>query len=62
MKVLLSKYKENGDAEFTPIYVNCTTKAVTNTKYMLDHFFPNILHWIDTWINEGSVWVNEGSD
>ena len=61
MKLLLSKYKENVDAEFT-IYVSCTTKTVTNSKYMLDHFFPNILHWIDNWINEGSGWVNEGSD
>ena len=56
---MLSKYKENGDAEFTPIYINCSTKTVTNSKYMLDHFFPKILHWIDNCINEGSGWVIE---
>ena len=42
IKVLLSKHKENGDTEFAVVYVNSTTKTVTNSEYMLDKSFQEI--------------------
>ena len=41
VKVLLKKYKLNGEIEFAPVYFNQTTKTVIN-------------HMIDVWINKGS--------
>ena len=55
-KVLLSKYKEDGDKEFAPVYFNSAAKTVTNYEYMLDKSFQEILYRIDNWINEGSGW------
>ena len=31
VKVLLSKYKENGHKDFAPVYFNSATKTVTNS-------------------------------
>ena len=39
VKVLLSKYKENKDVEFAPVYFNSTTKTVTNLEYDIDKSF-----------------------
>ena len=41
VKVLLKKYKLNGEIEFAPVYFNQTTKTVIN-------------HMIDVWNNRGS--------
>ena len=38
VKVLLRKYKENGDIEFAPVYFNSTTKTVINSEYDLDKY------------------------
>ena len=46
VKVLLSKYKENGDIEFAPVYFNSATKTVINPEYMLDQSFQEILYTI----------------
>ena len=62
VKFLLSKHKENGDIEFTPVCLNSTTKTVTNAKNMHDKSFQKILYGIDNWINEGSGWVIESLD
>ena len=62
VEVLLSKHKENQDIEFAPAYFNSTTKTVSNSKYMLDKSFQEILYRIDNWINEGSGWVIESID
>ena len=60
VKFLLNKkHKGNGDKEFAPVYFNSVTKTVINSEYMLDKSFPDILHRIDNWINEGSGWVTE---
>ena len=59
LKVLLSKYKENTDREFAPVYFNSTTKTVINPEYMLDKSFQEILYRIENWINEGYGWVIE---
>ena len=40
IKVLLSKYKGNGDREFAPVYFNSVTKTIINSdKYMFDKSF-----------------------
>ena len=48
VKVLLKKYKPNGEIEFAPVYFNSTTKAI------IEDSFQEILYTIDAWINEGS--------
>ena len=62
VKVLLSKYKKNGDIEFAPVYFNSTTKEVINLEYDIDKSFQEILYRIDNWTNEGSGWVIEPVD
>ena len=54
VKVLLKKYRSNGEIEFTTVYFNSSTKTVINHKYKLDKSFQEILYRIDTWINRGS--------
>ena len=39
VKVLLKKYKHNGEIEFTPDYFNSSTKPVINHRYKLDKSF-----------------------
>ena len=59
VKVLLKKYKPNGEIEFAPIYFNSVTKLIRNHRYKLDKSFQEILYRIDAWINEGSGWIIE---
>ena len=59
IKVLLKKYKPNGEIEFAPIYFNSVTKLIINHRYKLDQSFQEILYRIDAWINEGSGWIIE---
>ena len=47
LKVLLSKYKENKDLEFAPVYFNSTTKTVIIPKYSLDKSFQEDFSRID---------------
>ena len=47
VKVLLKKYKPNGNIEFTPIYFNSTRKTVINHKFGLENAFQEILYKID---------------
>ena len=54
VKVLLKKYKPNGEIEFAPIYFNSLTKLVINHRYELNKSFQEILYRIDAWINEDS--------
>ena len=54
LKVMLKKYKPNGEIGFRPVYVNSTTKAAINHKFSLENPFQEILYTIDNWINEGS--------
>ena len=56
VKVLLKKYKLNGEIEFAPVYFNSVTKTVINHRFKLEIFFQEILYMIDIWINEGSGW------
>ena len=59
VKVLLKKYKSNGEIEFAPVYFNSSTKTIINRKYKLDQSFQEILYRIDAWINRGSGWIIE---
>ena len=59
VKVLLKKYKPNGEIEFTPVYFNSSTKTIINHRYKLDQSFQEILYRIDAWIDRGSVWIIE---
>ena len=47
VKVLLKKYKPNGEIEFTPVYFNSSTKTIINHRYKLDQSFQEILYRID---------------
>ena len=57
VKVLLKKYKPNGEIEFGPVYFNSETKAVINHRLRLQNYFQKILYLIDIWINERSGWI-----
>ena len=59
VKVLLKKYKPNGEIEFAPVYFNSLTKLVINHRYKLNKSFQEILYRIDAWINKGSGWIVE---
>ena len=59
VKVLLKKYKPNGEIEFSPVYFNSSTKTVINHRYKLNKSFQEILYRIDAWINRGSGWIIE---
>ena len=54
VKVLLKKYRSNGEIEFAPVYFNSSTKTVINHKYKLDQSFQETLCRIDAWINRRS--------
>ena len=47
VKVLLKKYKPNGEIEFAPVYFNSSTKTIRNHRYKLDQSFQEILYRID---------------
>ena len=56
VKVLLKKYKLNGEIEFAPVYFNSVTKTVINHRFRLENSFQEILYMIDVWINNESGW------
>ena len=43
VKVLLKKYKSNGEIEFAPVYFNSVTKLTINYRYRLNKSFQEIL-------------------
>ena len=43
VKVLLKKYKSNGEIEFAPVYFNSVTKLIINYRYRLNKSFQEIL-------------------
>ena len=54
IRLLLKKYKFNGEIEFAPVYFNSVTKTVINHRFRLQNSFQEILYMIDVWINNGS--------
>ena len=59
LAVLLSKVKNSGSIEYSPVYCNSLTKTVINNKFGLDQSFQEIIHRLDNWISHGSSWVVE---
>ena len=57
LKVMLKKYKPNGEIEYSPVYLNSTTKAVINHKFSLENAFQEFLYRADDWINKESGWI-----
>ena len=57
LKVMLQKYKPNGEIEFRSAYFKSTTKTVIHHKLGLENAFQEILYRIDNWVNEGSGWI-----
>ena len=47
VKILLEKYKLNGEIEFAPVYFNSTTKTKIKHKFSLENDFQEILYMID---------------
>ena len=39
VKVLLKRYKLNGEIKFAPVHFNSLTKAVINHRFRLENFF-----------------------
>ena len=54
LAVLLSKIKSYENIEYSPVYLNSTTKTVVNNKFNIDQLFQEIIYRIDNWISEGS--------
>ena len=59
LKVLLSKYKENTDKEFTTNYFNSATKTVFGSEYDPGKSFHKIFNRTNNWISEGFGWIIE---
>ena len=59
IKILLKKYRSNGEIEFAPVYFNSSSKTRINRRYKLDTSFEETLYRIDAWINRGSGWITE---
>ena len=59
LKVILKKYKPNGETEFRAVYFNSTIKMVTNHKSSLENAFQEIFYMIDNCISKGSVQIVE---
>ena len=59
---MLSKYKENVEREFAPVYFNSTANKVIGTEDSLDKSFQEVFNMIDNWISEGSGWIIESID
>ena len=59
VKVLLKKYKLNGEIQLAPVYFNSWTKTVINPRFRLENYFQEILYMIDVCSNKGSAWSVE---
>ena len=59
LAVLLSKAKNSGEIEYSPVYFNSLTKTVINNKFSLDQSFQEIIYRLENWISNGSGWIVE---
>ena len=57
VKVLLKKYKLNGEIEFAPVSLNSSTKTVINNRFKLENSVQEMLYMINIWTNYGSGWI-----
>ena len=59
LAVLLSKVKNSGEIEYSPVYFNSLTKTVINNKFKLEQSFEEIIYRLESWISHGSGWIVE---
>ena len=59
LAVFLSKVKNSGEIEYSPVYFNSLTKTVINNKFKLNQSFPETIHRLENWISHGSGWIVE---
>ena len=59
LAILLSKVKNSGEIEYSPVYFNSLTKTVINNKFKLSQSFQEIIYRLENWISNGSGWVVE---
>ena len=59
LAVLLSKMKNSGEVEYSPVYFNPLTKAAINKKFKTSQSFQEIIHRLENWISHGSGWIVE---
>ena len=59
LKVLLKKFKHNGEIKFEPFCFNSKTKTVTNHRFKSENYFQEILYMIYFCINNRSGWIIE---
>ena len=59
LAILLSKLKNSGKIEYSPIYFNSLTKMAINNKFKLDQSFQEIIYRLENWISHGSGWIVE---
>ena len=52
--VLLSKVKNSGFIEYSPVHFNSLTKTVIGDKFKLGQCFNEIIHRLENWISYGS--------
>ena len=54
LAILLSKVKDSGSIEYSPIYFNSLSKTVIN-NFKLDQSFQEIIYRLEIWISHGAV-------
>ena len=59
LAVLLSKVKNSGSIEYSPVYFNSLTKTVITDNFKLDQSFQEIIYRLKNWISHGSGWIVE---
>ena len=58
LAVLLSKVKNSGEVEYSPVYFNSLTKTLTGSnKFKLNQSFHEIIYRLENWISNGSGWT-----
>ena len=53
LAILLSKVKNNGETEYSPVYFDSLTKTVISDDYKLDQACNEIIYRVDNWISHG---------
>ena len=60
LAVLLSKMKNSGEIEYSPVYFDSLAKTVVgSSKFGLNQAFQKIIYRLDNWIGNGSGWIIE---
>ena len=57
---MLSKVKNNGEIEYSPVYFNSLTETVIGSnKFGLNQALQEMVYRVDNWISHGSGWIVE---